>query len=681
MILKFMREKIIKTLGSQFFLLTSCAIIFLLSIFFRSTINIGADTGIYLHLAKKIAHGEKYYYDFFESNFPISFYFYALEYQLSQLFHINQIILSEIVINLLALLSIFWSAKILKKTTIHDNKAHYNLIIIGYFLGFFLRPNALQVGEFGTKTSLLLLLLYPYISYSFERKIALRRKDLTYRGALMGLIPCIKPHYLIFIISIELYKFFQKKSFRFFAEFDKLVMYFVGSLYLFLMIKFTPEFFEFIVPMWPKIYSAYDNIDVFFENSWRHVAARIAPFLFIFLIFSRSRFGINDRILVLFFTAASLLMIMENVGTIDQIVIFDAITTICVLKILFDLFDSKLILFSENKFIILGLIFVPIFDTEIMPASVFGLGGFVNIWLLLALIYPFFLAKKLTLQQRKKYFSVKNIFLFLASYLALMSSLILILRHFDGWIYLAISMPVLFGALFFFEQKIYSKFYSRFSPFSVFVIIAAASCLLYSYIFGVIRVFTHDDEFTSPNKISDFVTYYSQVYAPKKDDGFTMVSVWIAHQFPELNYLEKEIEGKFYIASLQANQASTGSSRMFAIDDSDRVFVNAYLFDDVKNQLKNPHIKGMFFNESSNILNKKNRCLIGTLEYYFSDPEFKKIFLENFHFENHVIISKKVVPLKKIKFIAGEKESIFDQVKPTTQKILHDFEVYVRNEK
>lgn len=681
MILKFMPEKIIKIFGSRFFLLTSCVIFFLLSIFFRSIIDIGADTGIYLHLGKKIAQGKKYYYDFFESNFPISFYLYALEYQISQLVRINPIILSEIVINLLALSSIFWSAKILQSSTIFEKKAHYNLIIVGFFLGFFLRPNALQVGEFGTKTSLLLLLLYPYISYSFERKIALTRKDLTYRGLLMGLIPCIKPHYLIFIIFIELHKFYQKKSFRFLIEFDKLVMYLIGALYLFLMIKFTPEFFEFIVPMWPKIYSAYDNIDIFFENSWRHIAARIAPFLFIFLIFSRLRFGANDKILALFFVAASLLMIMENVGTIDQIVIFDAIITICVLKILFDLFDSKLILFSENKFIILGLIFVPIFDIEIMPASVFGLGGFVNIWLLLALIYPFFLAKKLTLQQRKKYFSVKNISVFLATYLALVSSLILLLRHFDGWVYLAISMPVLFGVLFFFEKKIYSKFYSQLSPFSVFVVIAAVSCLLYSYIFGVIRVFTHDDEFTSPNKISDFVTYYSQVYAPKKDEGFTMVSIWIAHQFPTLDYLEKEIDGKFYIAALQANQASVGSRKMFAIDDSDRVFVNSYLFDDVKNQLKNPHIKGMFFNESPNILNKKNRCLISTLEYYFSDPEFKKIFLENFHFENHVIISKKVVPLKKIKFITSEKENIFDQVKPTTNKILHDFEVYVRNEK
>ena len=164
------KKNITDFLSSRIFLISSCLIIFSLSILLRSLIDIGSDTGVYINVGKRIANGGKYYYDFFESNFPLSFYFYALEYQISQLLHINQIIFSEIAINSLAILSIFWSSKILKSSTIYENKAHYNLIIIGYFLGFFLRPNALQIGEFGTKSSLLLIALFPYISYSLERK-------------------------------------------------------------------------------------------------------------------------------------------------------------------------------------------------------------------------------------------------------------------------------------------------------------------------------------------------------------------------------------------------------------------------------------------------------------------------------------------------------------------------------
>jgi hypothetical protein len=136
---KFITNVVRAALDRISFLYISCSLIFLLSIFLRSLIDIGSDTGVYINVGKRIAEGGRYYYDFFESNFPLSFYFYALEYQIAQLLHINQIIFSEITINSLALLSIFWSSKILKNSTIYENKAHYNLIVIGCFLGFFLR--------------------------------------------------------------------------------------------------------------------------------------------------------------------------------------------------------------------------------------------------------------------------------------------------------------------------------------------------------------------------------------------------------------------------------------------------------------------------------------------------------------------------------------------------------------
>ena len=73
-----------------------CAIIFFLSIYLRSMIDIGSDTAFYLDLGQRISEGKKYYYDFFESNFPLSFYFYAFEYRLAKIFHISPIIMSEI---------------------------------------------------------------------------------------------------------------------------------------------------------------------------------------------------------------------------------------------------------------------------------------------------------------------------------------------------------------------------------------------------------------------------------------------------------------------------------------------------------------------------------------------------------------------------------------------------------
>lgn len=677
--LKYISEnKIRNFLESRNFLIISCALIFFFSIFLRSLIDIGADTGVYLDIGKKVSQGGRYYYDFFESNFPISFYFYSLQYQLAQLLHLSQIILSEIIINLLAFLSIFWSSQILKKTTIHDNKAHYNLIIISYFLSFFLRPFALQIGEFGTKTSLLLIALYPYLSYSFETKLKLVKKDLTWRGCLMGLIPCIKPHYLILIIFIESYQFWQKKSLRFFLKRDKLVMCLIGVFYLFLMIKFTPEFFEFMVPMWQKHYPSYDNYEAFMDNFWRHFASRISIFAFIFLAFSHLKFTANDKILALFFAGASALILLENIGTIDQIVVFYTAVTICFAKILFDLIFSKSFSLLHNKFIISALLILPLFDLEVLPDSIFGLGGFVNIWWLVVLILPFFLIKKLKLQSIAAF--VKKFYIFGLVYVLLVIGAVLSLKYFGGWAHITFNLTALFVVLFFLERKIYTKFFKEFSALSVFVITTSVSCLFYSYVTSINTTLKRDSNFISPGKLSDLLTYYSKTFAPKKEDGILVVSTRIAHQFPTINYLEKENYQKFHIAMMQANKGSAKIPTMIPLADSSEVFTFSYLFDDVKNSLENPQVKILFINNTPETLIKGDRCLIGTLEYYFLDWKFKKLFFENFRFENHAMIIKDVKPVKKVRFISGEEASIFDKVQPTTKRVLYDFEIYVRKD-
>ena len=637
-----------------------CAVIFLLSIFLRSLIDIGPDTGIYLSLGKKVAEGKRYYYDFFESNFPISFYFYALEYRLSALLHIDPIITSEIAINLLALASISWSAKILAQSEIYQNRAHYNLIIIGYFLGFFLRPIALQMGEFGTKTSFLLLLLFPYISYSFPRRLSFSKKDLIARGCLIGLMPCFKPHYLIFPLVIELYKFWQKKSVSFFFEFDKLLAALIYTSYLVWMLKFMPEFFEFMVPMWAKIYGPYKDNAIFLGNFLRLIAAHIGPFVFSLLIFSRLKTDENDKILLLFFSTSLLLFILENAMTIDQSVIFYAVSAICVLKFTSDLIASRKIIFSENKFIIILLLFLPLFDLGIFPAAIFGLSGFVSSWWLIA---PIILIRHPRI---------------LLIYLALLFLAVMVMKYYGAWPYIAFNLTALFGILFFYERKIYAKISKKFSVFSIFLITASISSLFQLYLYSAVESVVHKDNHSFPNKMSDMINYYAKEFAPAKEDGTLMISMGNDFNFSRLNYLHKENLQKFHIASMQANSGSAGNSSMFNIENRDRIFVSYYLFDDIRAALKNPQTKIVFVSNTQDILNKKDRCLIGSLEYYFLDQSFRKFFFKNFRFENHVIIDREVKVMKNIPLITGVKPSIFDQVTKSKKQVLHDFEIYVR---
>ena len=679
-------NKFREIISAKNFLIVSCALIFCLSVFLRSIIDIGPDTGVYLDLGAEIANGGRYYYNFFESNFPISFYIYAAQYHFAQFTHISPILVSEIFINLFALLSIFYSANILQKTTIYNNRAHYNLIIISFFLGFFIRTYIIQLGEFGTKSSFLLICLFPYIAFSFQRLIPLNRSELIQRGILMGLIPCFKPHYLIFAIFIEAHRFWQKKSLKFFFELDKLVMLLIGTLYLSLMIKLTPEFLEFVVPMWPKIYSAYDDSKIFFDNFVHRLGNEAAIFCFIFLSFSRLKFTPNDRILFLLFCAASTLVILENIGTIDQLGVFYAVITICFLKILCDLIMSEKFSFFENKSIIIVLIVWPIFDMEILPAAILGLSGFVNVWWLFALIYPFIFCNKIKKQnlanwpefKARELTTLRIVSAFLI-YVLLLSSTIMALKYLGGWGFIVTNLFSLFFVLFFFE-KFYARFEEKFSPFFIFVVTTSISCLLYAYIAPLSNLIPTKHFDTYPNKLSDKMAYYSSIYAPKKTDGFLVFSDLGAHQFPILNYLNKENHHKNIVVNLMAQRGFIGASNEFPQSkDSDKILTLSYLFEDLKNQLKDKNVKILFINDGDTVFDRKDRCVIGFLEYYFLDGEFRKTFFKNFRFENRILTSVEIKnPLPRIMTTSKEDRDIFDEVKPSKEKIRYDFEVYVR---
>ncbi len=77
---------------------------------------------------------------------------------------INQILLAEILVNIVGILSIYFSFLILKKSEISKNKIVLNLLIISFSTGFFLRVFTLQFNDFITFYSIVLAVLYPLIS-------------------------------------------------------------------------------------------------------------------------------------------------------------------------------------------------------------------------------------------------------------------------------------------------------------------------------------------------------------------------------------------------------------------------------------------------------------------------------------------------------------------------------------
>ena len=84
-------------------------IIIAASILAQSSRDLGHDSATYLEIAEKMLAGGKYYYDFFESNLPLSFLLTMIPVLLAKFFDFNQIASAEIFWNLLGILSIYYS--------------------------------------------------------------------------------------------------------------------------------------------------------------------------------------------------------------------------------------------------------------------------------------------------------------------------------------------------------------------------------------------------------------------------------------------------------------------------------------------------------------------------------------------------------------------------------------------
>ncbi len=308
-----------KIFSSQYFLLITSIIIIVSSLVIRSKLMIGTDAAIYLHLGKKIAEGKKYYYDFFETNLPISFYIYSLEYKISQFLGIDYIIFSDFFINILAILSIYFTAIFARNSILYSDKIAYNLFIINCFAGFFIRsPMLSTIYDFGTKSSFLLILFYPYFALSIINNKNIKKSQLCLRGFLGGLIPCFKPHYLIYIIAIELVQFLYSKNKKFFVfEIDKLIMAMAGLVYINIVVWFIPEYFE-MIEIFSELYAKFsiqNFISCLIKN---HILFLLLYFIVIGFVIDNKEYKKIYHLILANSLAVIICLSSEVINSIDQ---------------------------------------------------------------------------------------------------------------------------------------------------------------------------------------------------------------------------------------------------------------------------------------------------------------------------------------------------------------------------
>ena len=581
-------------------------------------LDIGGDSAVYLDLVVKISAGGKYYYDFFEGNFPLSFYLYLIPQYFAAKAGISPIITAEIFVNFLGIATIFFSHKILRGSRL--TQIHQNIITIAFALGFFLRIDALGVNEFITKTTFFLICSFIYISFSFPRKNALSKKELICRGLMAGLLPCLKPHYIILPVIIEFHRFLQEKSSRFFIKIDKLVIYFTGIIYLLLMLKFTPEFFEFILPMWASVHYPYNNFHLFSDvNILDHLHSKIIFFSAIFLIFLRRKFLEEDKILALIFLAASLIFLAEVIGSIDQKAGFFGLITIVMAKIFYDFVKSKDFDFGKNKLPLIFLMIWAIYDAK----EVITMRSWIMFWWAIIPAVLIILCYKI---QRKRI-----LFYALVPFLILLLCGVKIAQY-NQEIFLVFS-ALIFLVFIILHEKIYEKFYNKFSPFFVFIQFFLLINLSAQYLFSISQAYSGSNIWKTPNFLSDNIISFSKAHLAE-DEKILIMSDIISNTFPAVNYLKKpnNFIGNsagilFWNIDRDYSDLKNKEAAASTVD---------YILRDFKKRISDKKSRIIFINRNLDFTNKEDRCQIGLLENYFADHHFRKIFLQNYKFGGRI---------------------------------------------
>ncbi len=578
-------------------------IIVAVSILAQSTRDLGHDSATYPEIAQKMLAGGKYFYDFIESNLPLNFVLTMIPVLLAKTFDLNIFATAEIFWNLLGISSIYFSNRILTRSELAKDQTVFNLLVLGFAAGFFWRVFTLQFNEFGTKTTYLLTIIFPYISYHLLNEEKLKNSDQILIGILAGLLFCLKPHYGIFVIVFEVVKIIKTRSFisvfclRNYTSSGVLIGYVIT------LFSFFPDYIE----------SLSSLISLYYKGAYNLVFYMITQDLFpiLLLIFLSKDLLVSEKILSRLFLpviASALLILFELIGGLDQRFIFYSVSLSFVILTVFFLIKNQRINWHRDGLMLMMILLLPQFDPQKIFSVALALPYF---WGILACALWQKWRKLVAIDLRVKICFVGLVILTIAA---------LQVREFFEIAF--ISSLAIFVFLLDWNQKLHEKFFakkelSRLSAAAIFLVL---SCLISLKLAAIFNLQFYEDsyKFKSPNHFTAEMIKNIKHYSGK-DETVISISSGIPGTYPMMTYADKknelpflQYEALFYKISEEKN------------GDAE------YVMSQLKEALKLPKNKLVFVGILHQFDDKK--CSIEFLEYYFRDAEFRKIFLENYVF-------------------------------------------------
>ncbi len=659
-ILNFFRE-ILAAKSTAFF---GSLIIVAISVLVRSSRDMGHDSSVYLEVLRKMLTGGRYFYEFFEFNLPFTLLLNAPAYYFAQFFSLNTFAIAEVFINFAGILSIYFSSRILSKSDLAKDRIAFNLVILSFACGFFLRVFDLYFNEFLTKSSYFLIFAFPYISYHFIDESRLKNLDQILIGILAAMIFLLKPHYGILVIVFELEKLLRKKSFKsgFCPRNYTTLLILIGYL------LFLSTYFSDYIEKLPEFFAAYYVNDYY--SIFIILKEDIFPlFLVAIICFSFIR---ESKILWRFFLAffaISLAVLSEVLGGYDQRFIAYSAFLPLLLLLLLHISRSQKINWRQDWFFLLIIFLVPQFDAK---SSFAILLNFAIFWWVMVLFFSkkerqFLLQKNQNIKGAisRLLLLQDNTARFCFAVIVLCLNWFLLVSPVSGWI---ISTIILILLVRFYQKKYEENFLtSQFSRLSACAIFAVVSYILALHLSAIFNSGFCDrcKIYKSPNSMNSEFIKIGKTYS-NKDEDVVIISASIPESYPQLIYMGKKNLLPFSNYSLLFQKISDHKNR---VPDIYKYQLSAF-----EEGLKNKNTKLLFIEKKNHLYGQQ--CSIELLEYYLRDDEFRNIFLKNYVFLNRVIDRRTVRQDKK--FL---KEDYAVDLPNETKIIERDFEVYIRKQR
>ncbi len=646
-------------ISSKEFLYISCTLVIAVAVFLGSVRDLGHDSALYIEIAQKMLRGGKYYYDFYENNLPLSFLFTIIPVSVANFFHISPIVVLEIFIYLVGIFTIYFSARILQRSSLSQDRTAFNLLVIAVAVGFFWRVFTSAFNEIGTKSTYLLACAFPYVFYHLIKNSDLKKSDHIIIGFLAAILCCLKPNYAILPILFELRKVYKNKSLKSAFCLRNYTTLVVLASYFLLLLCCFPEFLQFSSQFRYGYFSATScNLAIIFTED-------LMPLL---LLSSLCFFLIKKDDFIPTFLLATisigLVVLSEFIGGYDQRFAVYSLSLPLVFVLLLKLQRSQLIDWKNNWLLLLLILIIPQFEQDFFTKVILNLCAF---WWVATLILSR-KWQKISVKNLGKFWSLlsnfflpRNLFSAFCFSVLTATSIYLVTNHKLNGIAI-VSSAIILILLVNFYQKLYCQFIDqkKLSLASLAMIFLVISYMINIYSSSIIG---KNENYTSPNFANDKVSEIIRNNAAAADDEIVSIAWIIPETYPVMTYAKK-------INPLPNSQFP---ALFLKIGNRDVTTESqSYLLSRLREQMANPQNKLIFVN--GYYLNDYNKCNITFLEYYFRDQEFRKIFLKNYVFLNRVITTKN----QDRTFVFFKDQEPKNDPTAGIDLIERDIEVYVR---